>query len=506
MIENKPRYRVPAGKALSVEQAVDLNVRTFFNQVMRTDTDEVLKKAKVSRHALKTLLSDDEIDQAIERRGEELASSLYTLMPSEGAVADFVYSQLDLHLETILQGSMLSKLYGYDVAEMLWTKDDNSNNAVKSITSKPLEWFEPLPNGELLWYPNDNSQPVRISSQKDYKYRYLFQRHKPTYSEPRGRSLLSRVYWLWYYKTNSWRFWSKYLERFGSPLLVGKSDAQSSDDAQGFSNALLAAHNAGVVTIGVDEDVVAVNASGNGEAFATYNKVVNQRITTYLLGQTLTSGAESGGTYGQGKVHQAQQDIIFSSDRKHALKAVQGFIDLICYANGYEPPEFKWIAKKVVPTEQLEADKKAYEMGLRFNKSYFVDELGYDERHISHVEAASAVLPFSANARKASAAWIGKPLQLQKADDGADDSAEQFTPEQQELERLADDAQADSVQPFDANELLAIIANASDKDDLQAKLIEACGDDMAESDFAQLANTVLMVAELHGFADESSEV
>lgn len=496
----KPRYRVKAGGTLSQEQAIDLRGKLFYQQLIRQDTDEILKKAGISRYALKTLLTDPDIDQAVDRRTEELTSSLYTLMPSEGKVAEFIYEQLDLHLEPILQGVIDSKLYGYDVAEMVWGQDNKGRNVVTKLTSKPIDWFEPKANGDLLWYPNDGSNPKTVSDQDDYQYRYLLQQHKPTYLEPKGKSLLSRIYWLHYFKTNGWRFWSKFLERFGSPILIGKSQAVSEDDAQDFANALLAAHNSGIVVIDKEEDITPVAANSNGEAFVAYNDVAKQGITTYLLGQTLTSGTDGGGTYGQGKIHQEQQEIIFNSDRKHALKAVQQFIDIICLANGYDAPEFKWIAKKVIPVDQLDADKKAYDMGLRFNKSYFVDELGYEERHISHVEmfTGATTLPISAKANSfASKTWL--PFK-------AADSDSEFTDEQMELEAVADEALNASVQPFDANAVLSAINNATDADSLREALFNLCGEGLAESEFTQLVNTALMVADVHGFADESSEV
>lgn len=504
-ITEKPRYRVTAGKALSQEQVTDLRGKTFYRHLIRTDTDEILKKAGISRHALKTLLTDPDIDQAIDRREEELGGAEYTITPSEGVVAEFIYEQLDLHLETILQGSSLSKWYGYDVIEMLWGKDSNGRNAVTSMMSKPIQWFEPLSGGELQWFPNDGSQPIMISNQKDFYYRYLYQQHKPTYLNPKGKSLLSRVYWLHYFKTNGWRFWSKFLERFGSPLLIGKTDATSDDDAQGFANALLKAHNSGVVTIGIDEDVTAVTAGSNGEAFVSYDSVVKQSITTYLLGQTLTSGTDKGGTYGQGVVHQEQQEIIFSSDRKHALKAVQRFIDVICTANGFEAPEFNWVAKKFINQEQLDADKKAHDMGVRFTKSYFVDEHGYNEQHIAHMDygdgKGAIKLSTSAQANRyasmASKTWL--PF---KAADG--DS--EFTDEQMELEAVADDALNASVQPFDTDTVLSAISNATDADSLRESLFNLCGEGLAESEFTQLVNTAIQVADVHGFADESSEV
>lgn len=251
--------------------------------------------------------------------------------------------------------------------------------------------------------------------------------------------------------------------------------------------------------------MTAVTGGGNGEAFVSYDNVVKQSITTYLLGQTLTSGTDNGGTYGQGKIHQEQQEIIFSSDRKHALKAVQRFIDVICTANGFEAPEFKWVAKKFINQEQLDADKKAHEMGVRFTKSYFVDEHGYNEQHISHMDygdgqgAIKLLASSQANRYTSMASKTWLPF---KAADG--DS--EFTDEQQELEQVADDALDLSVQPFDADAVLSAISNATDADSLRESLFNLCGEGLADSDFTQLVNTALAVADVHGFADESSEV
>lgn len=500
-IIKKPRYRVKAGGTLSTEQAVDLRGKLFYQQLIRQDTDEILKKAGISRYALKTLLTDPDIDQAVDRRTETLTNSSYTLMPSEGKVAEFVYEQLDLYRETILQSAMDSRLYGYDVAEMTWGTDDKGRNVVTKMTSKPIDWFEPKANGDLLWYPNDGSSPVNVSAQNDYQYRYLFQQHKPTYLEPKGKALLSRVYWLWYFKTNGWRFWSKFLERFGSPLLIGKTDASSEDDAQDFANALLAAHNAGVVTVGIDEDVKAVTASNNGEAFVSYDAVTKQGITTYLLGQTLTSGTDKGGTYGQGKVHQEQQEIIFSSDRNHALKAMQRFINIICLANGYEAPEFKWVAKKFIDQEQLDADKKAHDMGVRFNKTYFVDEHGYEDKHISHMDYGDGAtrLPISATAKNQAF-----NMALQKF--RAEQVSSEFTDEQMELERLADDALSKGVQPLSASDIRFAVANSEDKDAFMSALLALCGEGLADSSLTNIIKTSIMAADVHGLADETSEV
>ena len=75
-----------------------------------------------------------------------------------------------------------------------------------------------------------------------------------------------------------------------------------------------------------------------------------------------------------------------------------------------------------------------------------------------------------------------------------------------ELEAVADDALNASVQPFDTNAVLSAISNTTDADSLREALFNLCGEELAENEFTQLVNTALMVADVHGFADESSEV
>lgn len=100
-------------------------------------------------------------------------------------------------------------MYGYDVAEMLWDSTGQLNT-VTSVVSKPLEWFDINNMGEVKYLPNNGQLPIAISKQDDFMYRYLVQRHEPSFKQPKGKALLSRVYWLWGFKTNGWRFWSKY--------------------------------------------------------------------------------------------------------------------------------------------------------------------------------------------------------------------------------------------------------------------------------------------------------
>ena len=478
-----------SGGSLYSEKAIH-QMNGFFDNLMQVDNDAVLESAGISRHNLEVLLYDDEIDEKVTRRVENLTQSKYVLSDGDSKVSTFIYEQLDTHLDTILKSCMRAKLFGYAVPEITWDEQHKKRTGViqpLSVVEKPFEWFEPKNDGRLLWYPENTVKPEQV----DTLYKFMLIQHEPTYKEPKGKALLSRVYWLWYFKKNGWQFWSKFLERFGSPLLIGTTD----NNPQDLANALLSAHNQSVVAIGENDSVNSISASSNGEAFKSYDDAINKRIAKYLLGQTLTGDNSGAGSYALGKIHQDQQEIIFTGDKKFATRYAQQFIDMICSLNGYESPKFTFTYEKGLQQERAERDSKLYAQGVRFDESYYIDAYDFNPQYIKIVETDSTVDPL-----------LGFTASDNQAYNFAEkEGDEQFTPEQQELEVVADDALNASIQPFDVSKVLSAIELATDADSLTSALFDMVGDGLAQSEFTQLVNTALQVADVHGFADESSE-
>lgn len=480
--------KATTGGSLYSEQAIH-KMNSFFDDLIKFDSDETLNNAGISRHQLAILLSDDEIDGKIETRSDNLMQAKYTLSDGDSDISTFIYEQLDEHISAILNASLNAKLYGYSVTEITWDKYAKTKTGIyqpQSVVEKPMQWFEPKNDGRLLWFAENDYRGQVVDS----NFKYLLQQYKPTYAEPKGKALLSRVYWLWYFKKNGWQFWSKFLERFGAPLLIGTTDG----DPQLLANALMSAHSQSIVAMSAGDAVTSIGATSNGEAFKAYDDAINKRIAKYLLGQTLTSGNEGNGSYALGTVHQDQQQRILDGDKKFAVKYVQQFIDTICLLNGYEPPKFNFTFEKGLQPERAERDSKLYAQGVRFDESYYIDAYDFKPEYIKIVEGdAAPVMQLS-----------HKPKQTYQFSEN--DNDEQFTPEQQELEQVADDALNASVQPFDVNKVLTAIELATDAETLTQALFNMVGDSLAQSEFTQLVNTALMVADVHGFADESSEV
>lgn len=480
--------KATSGGSLYSEQAIH-KMNSFFDDLVKLDSDETLKNAGIARHQLAVLLSDDEIDGKIETRSDNLLQAKYTLSDGDSDVSTFIYEQLEAHLESILTATLNAKLFGYSVTEITWDKYAKTKTGIYqplSVIEKPMQWFEPKNDGRLLWFAENDYRGQEI----DTNFKYLLQQYKPTYAEPKGKALLSRVYWLWYFKKNGWQFWSKFLERFGAPLLIGTTDG----DPQLLANALMSAHNQSVVAMGEGDGVTSISATSNGEAFKSYDDAINKRIAKYLLGQTLTSGTDTGGTYGQGLVHQDQQQRILDGDKKFAARYVQQFIDAICQLNGYESPTFNFTFEKGLQPERAERDSKLYSQGVRFDESYYIDAYDFNPEYIKIVEESAApVMQLSSKPKQV--------LQFAEVD-----NSEQFTPEQQELEQVADNALNASVQPFDVNKVLTAIETSNSAEQLTQALFDMVGDSLAQSKFTQLVNTAIQVADVHGFADESSEV
>lgn len=480
------RMRPSSGGQLYTEQATS-KYNQFFDDLTRLETDDVLNEVGIQRHQLKMLLSDDEISEKIERRVDSLVQAGYTLSPSENDNALFIYDQLNTHLESLLLASMNAKLFGYSVTEIIWDKATHKATGKLvplRLSEKPMQWFEPKNDGSLLFYPDDTNIPVKV----DTHYKYILQQHRATYAQPRGVALLSPVYWLWFFKKNGWTFWSKFLERFGSPLLVGTTEG----DTKEMASALAAAHNQSIFTMPEGDTVANIGATGSGESFKAYDEAINRRLAKYILGQTLTSGVDRGGTAGQGQIHERQQEIIFNGDKIFATRYVRAFIELICEMNGItDVPWFNFKPEKGIQDQLAKRDIMLTDQGVRFTQQYYEDTYDIQGKYIKEVGDPKRFSTPTPETK--TVAQVLATSQYAK-----------FDAEQQEIEDIATRMEAQNKQPLDSNAILALIKSAKDEDDMREKLFDMIGADLSESDFADMMATGLMVADIHGFCDESS--
>lgn len=439
------------------------------------DPDQVLQKIGMERWELKKMENDDEISAALETRRDALISTPWRLDPFEGEPAEWVWNQIEPHMDVLLRSLWAAVPYGYAIAEVVYRRA-GGRIEIASVQDKPIEWFEPLRDSSVVFtHPNTSQQETFATGVK-----FLMARRNPTYRNPYGEALLSRAYWPWFFRHNHWRFWMQFLERFADPLLIG-----SVEDPDAFITAVQSLGMQSVVGVGVGEKVEAVTPELAGE-FERVEITLGHRIQKLILGQTLTSDVGKSGSYAAAKVHNEVRDDKRRSDIKLIVPAVQDLVDALWNLNDFpgEAPAFVLQDDTGLESERATRDATLATAGVvRFKKDYLINRYDFepDEIEVPEAQQTPAAGMFSA---KLAARKPGKP--------------QRFTQDQAAVEQLIAGALDTAAPPISTKALRSAILAAKDPEDLAERLGEIYEGEDAE-EFVALMERALFTADVLGF-------
>ena len=451
---------------LYTQEAVTQFLSNFGKQ---PDIDEVLRKAGIARHKLRVLLDDDEIAQAVETRVDALLATPLRIEPSDTAEAENLNAILKEWFFEIATGAMSGLLFGYSVQEAVYELKPEGYIGLQWIGEKPMEWFEPKNDGRLIYRPDGTG----VESEVDQVFKFFLTRRKATYQQPYGKALLATLYWLFFFKQNGFKFWAKFLERFGTPILLGKCKDTETED---MSRALLNAHAQSVLAIDIDDDVQILSTSGAsgtaGAAFESFNNHLVRQIQKVVLGQTLTSGTDGTGSRALGQVHDNVRMDKLKSDIRLVTPTLQAVVNALCKLNGWG--EYKvMLGEKPKPLnkDQAERDGHLKNAGANFSNAYFIREYGLQDGDL--VEPTPVVPNQFTHVPKQVFNFKAKPNKLSDAQQ----EVEELTDGQDELTLLNDAEIRQLASTSDSPEALAfnlmqLIPKAT-KTEFTAKLDQA---------------------------------
>lgn len=458
-------------KALSYGNLYTQEAVTQFlvNFGKQPDTDEVLRKAGITRHKLRVLLDDDEIAQAVETRVDALLATPLRIEPSDTPEAENLNAILKEWFFEIATGAMNGLFFGYSVQEAVYELKPEGYIGLQWIGEKPMEWFEPKNDGRLIYRPDGTG----VGSEVDQVFKFFLTRRKATYQQPYGKALLATLYWLFFFKQNGFKFWAKFLERFGTPILLGKCKDTDTED---MSRALLNAHAQSVLSIDIEDDVSILSASGSsgtaGAAFESFNNQLIRQIQKVVLGQTLTSGTDGVGSRALGQVHDNVRMDKLKSDIRLVTPTLQAVVDALCTLNGWGE-YIVMLGEKPKPLnkDQAERDGHLKNAGANFSNAYFIREYGLQEGDL--VEASQVVPNQFTHVSKQAFNFKAKPNKLSDAQQ----EVEELTDGQDELTLLNDAEIKQLTSTSDSPEALAfnlmqLVPNAT-KTEFTAKLDQA---------------------------------
>ncbi|MEO5378383.1 MAG: DUF935 domain-containing protein [Magnetococcus sp. DMHC-6] len=341
------------------------------------DPDTILVKLGLSRASLRSLEGDDEIFAALETRREAVLATPWRLEPGEGVVSTFVKDQIKPCALNVIRGIWAAVPYGYSVQEIIYKKLADNMIGIDRVVEKPFEWFAPQADNTLLFY-----SPGELSgTQIDTKYKFLLTRRLPTYRNPYGEALLSRLYWPWYFRTQGLKFWVQFLERFGQPLLLGST----SGDKTEMANQLVRAIQDAVVVIGQEDKVEAIAPSNAGESFSRFEGAMERRVQKVILGQTLTTDVGDSGSFAAALVHDTVRQDRRLADIRMVIESMQLLINRLTQLNfpAAQPPRFV-----MEDGQGLESLRAARDLtltqanpNLAFTELYYRDIYGLESEH-----------------------------------------------------------------------------------------------------------------------------
>lgn len=484
-----PPSRPPGLGGLSVEQAID----TLLDGLLGlSEPDEILRRAGVSRPQLRALEGDDEIAGALETRFSAVVNTPWRLDPPTGRVSGFIYEELQPHAEEIIEAALRSVSYGYSVQELVYRKRSDGFVGLASAIEKPFEWFQPRRDGSLVYRRSMGGAPIVV----DHVYKFLLTVRKPSYRQPQGEALLSRAYWPWFLRNAGWRFFARFLERHGAPLLVGKTPG----DANAMAKRLAAAVASGAVAVGPEDQVAAIAPGNSGEAFATFEDRVNRRIQKLILGQTLTTEVgKSGGSFAAAKV----QDEVRQDRRLADLRLVRGtmqrLVNALTWINfpGEVPPAFSWEDDADLSTDRAERDAKLVTAGVvKLTEQYLLARYDFEPGDFEVPEAATTP-PQQPRDLQASATRFA-------AGDGRPRPA-RFTPDQEAVEDLGDETLERLGSPIDPAAIRRAIRLSSSPDELVERLSELL-DQHPSADYRETMARALFAADVMGYAHADQQI
>lgn len=451
-------------------------VSQFYKASKQIDLDETLRKAGIQRHRLSILLDDDEISQAVETRIDALLATPFRFEPSDTPEAALLMQEVKEWFAEIATASINALLFGYSVQEMVYDQDSDYIG-IQWVGEKPMEWFEPKNDGRLIYRPEGIGQEYEV----DQVFKFFMTRRKSTYKQPYGKALLTVVYWLDFFRKNGFKFWAKFLERFGTPILLGK--CKDSDPTE-MNQALLNAHAQSVISIDAEDDVQilsAASSSNAGTSFETFNNTIIRQIQKVILGQTLTSGTDGTGSRALGEVHDNVRKDKLNADIRLVTPTFQAIVDALCALNGWGKHEIILGEKsKQLNKEQAERDVKLKDAGAVFTTQYFIREYGLQEGDLAESLPSQPPQPqFKALPKR--------PFSFAASVNG-------LSQEQQELDELAEQ----DFKLLSDNDLKDLILNSNSIDDLQTQLFSLLKD-ADKTQFNELMDRALFAADILGY-------
>ncbi|MEG6551843.1 DUF935 family protein, partial [Desulfocurvibacter africanus] len=445
---------------------------------------------------LADLTADDQVCMAMQtRKLGTLLKSDYALRPGKAddeepsRQAQQLCKDFERDLEAIDLYNLISEVldapfHGYSVAELYW-RPDGARMRLDNVVVKPRQWFGFDSHNELVFKSLANPLGAPVPPGK-----FLAARHFPTFENPYGLRLLSRCLWPIAFKKGGVRFWTQFLERFGSPWVVGKAPAGADRPArQDMLSMLTGMVQTATAVVSAGSEVEIHESTAKGEGHKSYIDAWNAAVSKVLMGQTLTAEMGQNGARAASETHYS----VLSDYRAADERIVKTFFEDLGWIYGQinapdvATPGFEYIEPED-QAEQADLSNKLRTSGVRFTKVYFERRFGLADDEFE-VEA-----PVSQDEKSTPGPEFAAP-----GKGSADPGEVAAVAAQEALDRMVEGLLPEAGQASGerARTIIGIVQAAESWEDLQSRLAEA-EPELTSGEFEELLARALVAADAHG--------
>lgn len=252
------------------------------------------------------LASDSHLQSEFAKRKMVLICEIIQAQPADEnnlydvSAAEFVQNMLDsIPQRTRILSHMLDAcLYPLSVVEKVFRKSNKQSLCYEldRLVEVPHRLLD-LRSGDVRIFKIDDFGNTTTESFLANPESFIIHRgHILTSPDYWGGPMRSLLFW-WLFSTMDIGWWAEWLERFGTPFLIGKYDQSDTTSRGVLTRAFSAVQRLGGLVITKDTEVEINNAlsSQNGDSFEKFIAICNREKSKLVLGQTLSAEAQPTG-------------------------------------------------------------------------------------------------------------------------------------------------------------------------------------------------------------------
>ena len=206
----------------------------------------------------------------------------------------FTESKPDKHStwSDLLWNTARATFHGYSVLEVTWRPDGNLF-IPRLVVDRPQRRFQFDGNQQMRLLVKGNMHPgLELGD-----YKWLLTRHMPRSDNPYGMALFSSCFWPYTFKHHGFKWFSKYIERYGIPSPIGKVPRiTSQEDKDKLIQALQVLIEDKVAVIPNDASVDLLETKGSTQSVhPLLINLCNREMSKSLTSQTLATEIQESG-------------------------------------------------------------------------------------------------------------------------------------------------------------------------------------------------------------------